>query len=68
MGQARISKKFSAWLKSFKPEEIEDMIAKVLGDAVGREYEGEIKISNFNPIFNSDIQDATEITILIKKK
>jgi hypothetical protein len=61
---------FRRGLKSLKLEEIEEMIAKVLGDAVNREYKAEVKKINFEPenILNTSSKDATEITILIQKK
>ena len=49
-------------LKELKIEDIEKIIAKALGDAVGREYEGDIT----SITFPSPVDDA-EITISIKR-
>ena len=49
---------FRPGLKSLKLEEIEALIAKVLGDAVGREYEAKVGNINFNTMPNSDVFNA----------
>lgn len=58
---------FRCSLKSLSTNEMETMIAKVLGDAVGKEYEADIRKLDFA---SKDVltQNEVEITILIKQR
>lgn len=54
-------------LKSISASDIEGIIAKVLGDTVGREYKADLKKLDFNPFEGALLSDATEITILLQR-
>ncbi|MDD4963110.1 MAG: hypothetical protein PHI11_04220 [Gallionella sp.] len=59
---------FERKLKSLSTREIEEIIARALGEAVDATYQVEIKTINFEPVQDAFSSDSTELKILIRKK
>jgi len=59
---------FERKLKSLSTKQIESIIADALGKAVGADYQAELKAINFEPFQNNFSSDATEISLVIRKK